>query len=389
MKSGSLGVPVRLIPARAGRTPPRSAPRPRPAAHPRSRGADELGQSTTEIYTGSSPLARGGRQRGIPGEGTGWLIPARAGRTKRGPRHSHPHEAHPRSRGADFGGEVGHGLLGGSSPLARGGPFSPSAPAPRTTAHPRSRGADWHPQRRLDGIAGSSPLARGGRGGLDAALERGRLIPARAGRTICRVPVAPVSRAHPRSRGADQPQSVTATAGPGSSPLARGGLRCRAGSGSRKGAHPRSRGADEGVGRVTSLVGRLIPARAGRTGPHSAPAGWGPAHPRSRGADGSGAGLENVGGGSSPLARGGLAGLGDARVGGGLIPARAGRTDSRYSLRRSSPAHPRSRGADSPSSEDAGSSEGSSPLARGGPRAAGDGGSGPGLIPARAGRTPR
>jgi len=193
----------RLIPARAGRTraacPHECAPR----AHPRSRGADFNGPSGGVESHGSSPLARGGRwcsARGLPRAG---LIPARAGRTSMIPSASALHAAHPRSRGADSLPPTESAPRLGSSPLARGGPprglprgrsrgliparagrtRSTRRPSGRASAHPRSRGADlWSDETGLWGT-GSSPLARGGPGRDRPRRRRGRLIPARAGRT--------------------------------------------------------------------------------------------------------------------------------------------------------------------------------------------------------------
>ena len=72
---------------------------------------------------GSSPLARGLRHHGLPGEEGEGIIPARAGFTQ--PKHwcSRRNEDHPRSRGVyglPFDVEI---IRGGSSPLARGLPF--------------------------------------------------------------------------------------------------------------------------------------------------------------------------------------------------------------------------------------------------------------------------
>ena len=172
--------------------------------------------------------------------------------------------------------------------------------------------------------------------------------------------------AHPRSRGADETGQGETGQGEGSSPLARGGLVV---------------GADCAVG------SGLIPARAGRTG------GWRGdhvdwrAHPRSRGADDLNAMRLSVGGGSSPLARGGRLSRSPARRVVRLIPARAGRTSPSGSAVRRPTAHPRSRGADQGDQEWPWPFTGSSPLARGGRSRSVCHCASVGLIPARAGRT--
>ena len=110
---------------------------------------------------------------------------------------------------------------------------------------------------------------------------------------------------------------------PGSSPLARG-LRTSTA------ASTRGRG--------------IIPARAGFTCPARTRPIGGPDHPRSRGVYGDHGIAIRFDPGSSPLARGLLAGV-DSRAGQGrIIPARAGFTADYTSARGSRTDHPRSRG---------------------------------------------
>ena len=233
----------RLIPARAGRT---RAARHRPhgpGAHPRSRGADTAPPVERRTTEGSSPLARGGPEGKASGAFGKRLIPARAGRTPSATRTLQLRRAHPRSRGADAAQAVSDTLLGGSSPLARGGrgesdshesaprlipararrtPSCPTSSA-RRGAHPRSRGADVAGGEGDQQVAGSSPLARGGRPRTVRRRPTRRLIPARAGRTRSAPPTRTPSTAHPRSRGADRLTTRRSVTGCGSSPLARGG----------------------------------------------------------------------------------------------------------------------------------------------------------------------
>ena len=153
----------------------------------------------------------------------------------------------------------------------------------------------------------------------------------------------------------------------GSSPLARGSLHV-------DGAGARDHG--------------LIPARAGFTCRWAAPVMGEEAHPRSRGAHTFGLPAESSSAGSSPLARGSRVLMNGLQRGRGLIPARAGLTCPGASRCRPWWAHPRSRGAHSPSAAAACTPAGSSPLARGshpGPRTVR---ARRGLIPARAGLTP-
>jgi len=355
-------------------------------AHPRSRGADDRSRRDTGRHEGSSPLARGGPSgHGLGADGCG-LIPARAGRTAAPHRPRGRQGAHPRSRGADMVPDVMVPEVRGSSPLARGGRRLEVPPGPdlgliparagRTTAphqrqrpagaHPRSRGADTDDMREFTRSLGSSPLARGG---LCALHERGirlGLIPARAGRTSSPRQQRRRSGAHPRSRGADLGTTETGQTWTGSSPLARGGPKCR-----------------------VRRLGRsgLIPARAGRTSSSGAISRHSRAHPRSRGADFRTMPCIARNVGSSPLARGGRPDEPQRSPQRGLIPARAGRTPFTDSLAERRRAHPRSRGADCEDLNGEFRETGSSPLARGGrgilrPPEAGDG-----RIPARAGRT--
>ena len=69
---------------------------------------------------GSAPLTRGKRNELLQGLRVRRLIPAHAGKT-RPPSLSRDYpEAHPRSRGENFGLEEDSGLVDGSSPLTRG-----------------------------------------------------------------------------------------------------------------------------------------------------------------------------------------------------------------------------------------------------------------------------
>ena len=194
---------------------------------------------------GSSPLARGLRERtGHESRQTG-IIPARAGFTTSSPGSSTNSPDHPRSRGVYEGGALGIGCGLGSSPLARGlrpGPVRGDEsrgiiPARagftrrwrrsrrRSRDHPRSRGVYLELDRTGRRFRGSSPLARGLR---SLAVDHPRItgiIPARAGFTPAgRTPTR--GRAdHPRSRGVYSDRRLLFDQDLGSSPLARGLLR--------------------------------------------------------------------------------------------------------------------------------------------------------------------
>ena len=131
----------------------------------------------------------------------------------------------------------------------------------------------------------------------------------------------------------------------------------------------------------------LIPARAGKTSTRYRPLGMGTAHPRAGGENKDGV-IDRLSiGGSSPRGRGKL--LADGRAGpcDRLIPARAGKTSAHSRMSRPSRAHPRSGGENGPLVGDASSAVGSSPRGRGKLHCAPRTVSRHGLIPARAGKT--
>ncbi len=317
----------------------------------------------------------------------------------------------------------------------------------RSGAHPRSRGEhSLHPVSLLV-RGGSSPLARGTRTQRVVGDSGEGLIPARAGNTGSGALPANQSRAHPRSRGEHNPPYGNQPLGgahprsrgehhqalyqrlhgEGSSPLARGTLNsgpvkdtptglipARAGNthqpaatGAQCGAHPRSRGEHRGVGRrcrwrrgssplargtlrerqEARLSGGLIPARAGNT-PRIRQVGKSErAHPRSRGEHGRLGVMNQKALGSSPLARGTHVHLIWSWLRAGLIPARAGNTVLRSSSPHRVGAHPRSRGEHAKKLASWKVGKGSSPLARGTRGYCVDYSERVGLIPARAGNT--
>ena len=172
----------------------------------------------------------------------------------------------------------------------------------------------------------------------------------------------------------------------GSSPLARGLPHAGAAADAEGGSSPLARGLRREAAGLFRGWG-IIPARAGFTGRRSGPCCPDGDHPRSRGVYRSHPRRHGSGSGSSPLARGlhGPAPGGVLAV--GIIPARAGFTHQHHGEHAHARDHPRSRGVYQDIWLTSQSCLGSSPLARGLPRAGLIGIRGRGIIPARAGFT--
>ena len=375
-------------------------------AHPRSRGENTYKRTGSTLSPGSSPLTRGKPNdvdglHVIPG-----LIPAHAGKT-RSARPSHPRgPAHPRSRGENFSHVIRISPSAGSSPLTRGkqefqlglqerGRLIPAhagktrsrvwSPSP-STAHPRSRGENVAGNHVLVDEAGSSPLTRGKRG-APRSLDLGTgLIPAHAGKTSGGLRRRAPTRAHPRSRGENFTRVAWATVGAGSSPLTRGKPTRAACPPTATGLIPAHAGKTDWDARPWRAVG-LIPAHAGKTASVLVMTLSTSAHPRSRGENSISGLIVDRATGSSPLTRGKRRSERRPRRVGGLIPAHAGKT-RRFAFTRSrNRAHPRSRGENAAEETAVDIHLGSSPLTRGKPTDKVCGGVGDGLIPAHAGKT--
>ena len=394
-----------IIPARAGFTegPPAAVPARRD--HPRSRGVYRPQRQALHQRGGSSPLARGLHPAGPGLLGAGGIIPARAGFTPCcGPTPTRSWD-HPRSRGVYTGARVPVCPPTGSSPLARGlreRPWEPRGrpriiPARagftrarrrgscRRRDHPRSRGVYATGSSKPGGSAGSSPLARGLRGGGAGAVPDLRIIPARAGFTQGTGRDSGAGEDHPRSRGVYRYRTHAYKEAYGSSPLARGlpttdtpslgergiiparaGFTCNTQTMSLPphGSSPLARGLPRD-GMSPMIARRIIPARAGFTRHRRSHPEFPQDHPRSRGVYWASEGRPSRKPGSSPLARG-LQGMSlHLRGDQGIIPARAGFT--RHDLRGAwdDADHPRSRGVYSASPATTPATSGSSPLARG------------------------
>ena len=315
----------RLIPARAGKTSAKPPPTPPARAHPRACG-ENLGTVTVSWrWSGSSPRVRG--KQGDRGSVCWWegLIPARAGKTLRGPSWPAALRAHPRACGENPGGASSCRRRSGSSPRVRGKPVgvrarglvagliparagktSPDDEDQRCArAHPRACGENAAAISPAVMIAGSSPRVRGKlnvRGGGGTA---GRLIPARAGKTSAGNRIGWTTAAHPRACGENANMLIRECWERGSSPRVRG-----------KRSQRRRR--DEAP--------RLIPARAGKTLTEARASFVTWAHPRACGENFQMGMPRSASWGSSPRVRGKLEVRRDRNRSRGLIPARAGKT---------------------------------------------------------------
>ena len=400
---------ARIIPARAGFTRDHRLRRPVGPDHPRSRGVYTLPYGSVLRRQGSSPLARGLRQPAAAGTLRPGIIPARAGFTPAGERPRWRGRDHPRSRGVYRATGKPVMLYAGSSPLARGLRHryeGASAPAPD---HPRSRGVYGKLPREALRSRGSSPLARGlpERQFFQHVVEG--IIPARAGFTRHEPQNDRHTQDHPRSRGVYSARTPKRPSHSGSSPLARGLPVGEGGEPVMREDHPRSRGVYTSVSsfpadaagssplarglllgeQIRRHVHRIIPARAGFTALRRPPSRTGRDHPRSRGVYVSLKKIRTRLVGSSPLARGLLRqGLGE-EVALGIIPARAGFTPRPRRSPRTTPDHPRSRGVYQCPAGVLLGADGSSPLARGLRSSAWTPPRWRGIIPARAGFTCR
>ena len=169
-----VGQADRIIPACAGFTPGRSRCCSRWGDHPRMRGVYGLPKFGGGVLGGSSPHARGLPAPGLGGPGLRGIIPACAGFTRRQGSCPPRWPDHPRMRGVYV---------------------------PRYGDHPRTRGV-YHffsPFWRM--TAGSSPHARGLRRILINSYVKRRIIPARAGFTVMMTSGGGMSPDHPRTRG--------------------------------------------------------------------------------------------------------------------------------------------------------------------------------------------
>ena len=175
----------RIIPARAGFTRARDSTIGESWDHPRSRGVYGLLLLAVDAPVGSSPLARGLLSWSSSSPRKVWIIPARAGFTKRGQQQYEPHWDHPRSRGVYRAYDKHHGRTPGSSPLARGLPPPTHRPGDCRRIIPARAGFTGG-TRCMPNCIRDHPRSRGvyARGDHLCVVTRW-IIPARAGFTRC------------------------------------------------------------------------------------------------------------------------------------------------------------------------------------------------------------
>ena len=377
----------RIIPARAGFTPPHTMAEPPAQDHPRSRGVYSSRQFGPSERSGSSPLARGLPHALLMHRGARGIIPARAGFTRRPGRRVLHGGDHPRSRGVYDALPSSMAASAGSSPLARGLPkIVEHDPAGTGIIPARAGFTQAIPAQRIV-KEGSSPLARGLQGGVPAHGETQRIIPARAGFTLpARQPGEPHPGSSPLARGLrDAPFWEVRT--DRIIPARAGFTTTCAGPPTPWRDHPRSRGVYRTRGWRAPAGAGIIPARAGFTRDPAPPAGRAEDHPRSRGVYVSCMWPTRRPRGSSPLARG-LPRRGGSPGGPPwIIPARAGFTLPEGLRLGGHGDHPRSRGVYFINDNWNIIAQGSSPLARGLLRPRCQGLVRRGIIPARAGFT--
>ena len=215
-------------------------------------------------------------------------------------------------------------------------------------------------------IKGSSPRVRGKPGDGPTTGPGAGLIPARAGKTGAATPCGTSGRAHPRACGENPVDDGPVGRLPGSSPRVRGKRR---------------------RGRHLVGPGRLIPARAGKTCHVVSPIACSWAHPRACGENGDGLADGGPDLGSSPRVRGKPPLSRTWTCLAGLIPACAGKTPGRPCTTSAPPAHPRACGENRRVGAQLGRVRGSSPRVRGKLQPRLHRRVPAGLIPARAGKT--
>ena len=253
-----------LIPARAGKTFFFLFQGHPPWAHPRACGENENAPFTASNIPGSSPRVRGKHVHCARPVGEHGLIPARAGKTPPSTAPSAVRGAHPRACGENGYPVDRIASTMGSSPRVRGKHtfnfhYRPNtrlipARAGKTSsryssrvfgwAHPRACGENTHNVYFAQYRRGSSPRVRGKRNGAQHDGPRARLIPARAGKTRQGHLAWTTCRAHPRACGENQSSYLLQSSGLGSSPRVRGKPMYTT---------------------CYTLCKRLIPARAGKT----------------------------------------------------------------------------------------------------------------------------
>ena len=295
-----------------------------PGAHPRSRGENPSSTTASGAGSGSSPLTRGKRLDRLSVGEPVRLIPAHAGKTQLTVPSGVAGSAHPRSRGENRVALTQLANAGGSSPLTRGKHGGHGLADADRGLIPAHAGKTMRPGRDPSRPSGSSPLTRGKRERRRGRSLLQRLIPAHAGKTQRRSGVPALLKAHPRSRGENRLPPRRHRIRPWLIPAHAGKTVEDQAHRIENAAHPRSRGENwrtpwirlavrgsspltrgklhEGTEDPTDR--RLIPAHAGKTPRlHLSICDW-PAHPRSRGENLAPRSPRADAAGSSPLTRG-------------------------------------------------------------------------------------
>ena len=194
-----------LIPARAGKTAPRTILLISEEAHPRAGGENIHSTKRADSWGGSSPRGRGKQPASVYLVFIVGLIPARAGKTASRRSSRTPPWAHPRSGGENVFGDKAVTGANGLIPARAGKTEMSSGDTGTLWAHPRAGGEntaymrDGHPE------MGSSPRGRGKPADRAGGLAVGGLIPARAGKTVPDWEHKALPGAHPRASGENPP----------------------------------------------------------------------------------------------------------------------------------------------------------------------------------------
>ena len=191
------------------------------------------------------------------------------------------------------------------------------------SVHPRAGGELFVSVLRTMLTIGSSPRGRGTRAGRVSGSGWRRFIPARAGNSLAKKAESCLTTVHPRAGGELS--------------------RRRAGIRPILGSSPRGRGTQQNCARPNPQD-RFIPARAGNSRPRSGERGGQPVHPRAGGELTKAVLCTVVVNGSSPRGRGTRLSDRVQSLDTRFIPARAGNSRPRQSLRLGRPVHPRAGG---------------------------------------------
>ena len=279
-------------------------------------------------------------------------------------------------------------LVWGLIPARTGKTVTPPPPSPPRSAHPRACGENLVLGTPMMRHWGSSPRVRGKPVVDGAGAAEGGLIPARTGKTPRTTPSNPRSRAHPHAYGENSRGHARPPFQRGSSPRVRGKHAPPSQDPPRGGLIPARTGKTT-TAQLHSMINSAHPRACGENmnpGVHHAPRTG--SSPRVR-ENAAASGKDVADAGSSPRVRGKRALYLLRGPTSGLIPARAGKTPRRIADPAHRAAHPRACGENAFITAQQQLLSGSSPRVRGKLRPHhwhGDLGR---LIPARAGKTPR